>query len=205
MKIAVIGLLTIGALTISACTENKEKTSNTTMQHDMNGMKNGETMDNMPMNANMTVVEATKSSANLDDLTSNYMQLTSALADDNGEKAASASKDMAQSLAKIDQSNFAAEQKKEYADIAAELKEHAEHIAENAGNIEHQREHLDLLSADFYDLVKGFGASKPVYKVFCPMYNESKGAFWLSSSKEVKNPYYGKEMLTCGEVQEEIK
>lgn len=205
MKIAVIGLLTLGALTVSACKENKEQTANTTMQHDMNGMTDGETMEGMSMNENMTVVEAKKSSANLDDLTSNYMQLTSALADDNAGEAASSGKDMVQSLAKIDQTSFSTEQKKEYADIVAEIKEHAEHIAENAGNIEHQREHLDLLSADFYDLVKDFGASKPVYKVFCPMYNDSKGAFWLSSSKDVKNPYYGKGMLTCGEVQEEIK
>ena len=195
MKIAVIGLLTLGALTVSACKENKEQTANTTMQHDMNGMKDGETMEGMSMNENMTVVEAKKSSANLDDLTSNYMQLTSALADDNAGEAASSGKDMVQSLAKIDQTSFSTEQNKEYADI----------VAENAGNIEHQREHLDLLSADFYDLVKDFGASKPVYKVFCPMYNDSKGAFWLSSSKDVKNPYYGKGMLTCGEVQEEIK
>ena len=68
MKIAVIGLLTIGALTVSACKENKEQTANSTMQHDMKGMKDGETMEGMSMNANMTVVEATKSSANLDDL-----------------------------------------------------------------------------------------------------------------------------------------
>jgi hypothetical protein len=205
MKTLIFSILAIGTLSMSACKENKEKTSNTTMQHDMNGMKDGETMNEMPMNANMTIVTAKKSPVNLDELTSIYMKLTSALANDDDGQAASVAKDMVQSLAKIDQSSFSTEQKKGFADIVADLKEHAEHIGENAGNIEHQREHLDLLSADFYDLVKDFGTSKPVYKVFCPMYNESKGAFWLSNSAEVKNPYYGKDMLSCGEVQEEIK
>jgi Protein of unknown function (DUF3347). len=37
------------------------------------------------------------------------------------------------------------------------------------------------------------------------MFNDNKGTFWLSDAREVKNPYYGKEMISCGEVQEEIK
>lgn len=201
MKILIFSLLAIGTLSMSACKDNKEQTANTTMQHDMKGMKDGQMMEG----TNMTVTAAKKSSANLNELTLNYMELTSALANDDYGKAASVGKNIVQSLAKIDQSSFSTEQKKGFADIVADLKEHAEHIGENAGNIEHQREHLDLLSADFYDLVKDFGTSKPVYKVFCPMYNESKGAFWLSNSAEVKNPYYGKDMLSCGEVQEEIK
>jgi hypothetical protein len=36
------------------------------------------------------------------------------------------------------------------------------------------------------------------------MYNDKKGAIWLSETKEIKNPYYGKKMLTCGNVKEEI-
>lgn len=37
------------------------------------------------------------------------------------------------------------------------------------------------------------------------MYNNDKGAYWLAETKEVKNPYFGQKMLTCGEVQEELK
>ena len=29
-----------------------------------------------------------------------------------------------------------------------------------------------------------------------------KKAAWLSSEKQIKNPYYGSSMLTCGEVTE---
>ena len=92
-----------------------------------------------------------------------------------------------------------------YADVEEDAKEHAEHIGSNAGNIKHQREHFDMLSKDMYDLVKSFGTGQTLYHAFCPMYNDNKGAYWISETKEIKNPYFGKEMPTCGEVKEEIK
>jgi Cu(I)/Ag(I) efflux system membrane fusion protein len=32
-----------------------------------------------------------------------------------------------------------------------------------------------------------------------------KGAYWLSNISKIKNPYYGKKMLTCGEVAQELR
>jgi hypothetical protein len=37
------------------------------------------------------------------------------------------------------------------------------------------------------------------------MYNNNKGAIWLSETKEIKNPYLGKDMDTCGSAKEELK
>jgi membrane fusion protein, copper/silver efflux system len=34
----------------------------------------------------------------------------------------------------------------------------------------------------------------------CPMADNDKGADWLSSEKEIMNPYFGESMLRCGEV-----
>ena len=39
---------------------------------------------------------------------------------------------------------------------------------------------------------------QPVHVQFCPM----KKASWLSAEKDIRNPYYGSKMLTCGEVTE---
>jgi len=36
------------------------------------------------------------------------------------------------------------------------------------------------------------------------MYNDDKGAMWLSETDEIKNPFYGSKMLKCGKVQEKI-
>ncbi len=92
---------------------------------------------------------------------------------------------------------------KEYLDIADDAMENAEHIGENAGKIAHQREHLASLSKDINDLIFLFGAPQKLYQQKCPMYNEGKGAIWVSETKEIKNPYYGSQMLTCGAVKKE--
>ena len=44
-----------------------------------------------------------------------------------------------------------------------------------------------------------------IYIQHCPMADNNKGADWLSLSNEIRNPYFGAGMLTCGEVKEEIK
>ena len=33
---------------------------------------------------------------------------------------------------------------------------------------------------------------------------QGEGADWLQGDRDVRNPYYGPSMLTCGEVTEEI-
>ena len=50
------------------------------------------------------------------------------------------------------------------------------------------------------DIVSG-----KVYKQFCPMALEGKGGYWLSDSKEIRNPYFGDEMLTCGSIEKVFK
>lgn len=105
----------------------------------------------------------------------------------------------------FDKSALKEEEKKAFEDIADDAKEHAEHIGMNAGNIKHQREHFDMLSKDMYDLVKKFAAGEKIYVGYCPMYNDNKGATWLSETKEIKNPYFGKDMNTCGTIKEELK
>lgn len=48
-------------------------------------------------------------------------------------------------------------------------------------------------------------ANGAFYVQFCPMANEGNGGYWLAAEEEVRNPYYGDEMLNCGEVKETIK
>ena len=207
MKTLLFSLLAVGTFALTSCKENKEQksTTETSMKHDMSTMSDSAAMGNMATDKEITVTEAKKSSADLTELYSHYTHLTFAFSGDDDKEAVSAAKGILASFPKIDKNGFSDEQKKEFAELEASIREHAEHIADNAGNIDHQREHLDIMSADFYDLLKDFGTPKPVYKVFCPMYNDKKGAFWLSDSREIKNPYYGKKMASCGEVQEEIK
>jgi hypothetical protein len=121
------------------------------------------------------------------------------------KSAASAANEMVKVLNVFDESILRDDERKQFEDIADDMKENAEHIGANAGNIKHQREHFDMLSKDMYDMVKTFAAGEQIYVDYCPMYNDNKGATWLSETKEIKNPYLGKEMDTCGSIKEELK
>lgn len=134
-----------------------------------------------------------------------YLQLKNALTEDNSTGAATAGKKLVAVFNNFDKSSLSEAQKKNYEDVAADAIENAEHIGANGGKIAHQREHFELLSKDIYDLVKSFGAGQVLYKDYDSMFNNGKGAFWLSETKEIKNPYMGKAMLTSGSIQEEIK
>ena len=92
-----------------------------------------------------------------------------------------------------------------YREGAEEMKSHAEHINENSEKIDHQRDHFSMLSEYMLDWFTVYGTGQTLYKDYCPMFNDGKGAAWVSELKEIKNPYYGKEMLSCGEVKEELK
>ncbi len=139
------------------------------------------------------------------DIVSSYLQLKNALADDNSPGAATAGKKLEAAFKNFDKSAINDAQKKIFEDLAGDAIENAEHIGANGGKIEHQREHFVLLSKDIYDLVKTFGADQVLYKDFDPMVNNGKGAFWLSETKEIRNPYMGKAMLKSGSIKEELK
>jgi hypothetical protein len=138
------------------------------------------------------------------EVVNNYLKLKNALTKDDSKTAAIAGQAIAANLAALDANSLPAAQKKAYTDVANDAKEHSEHIGANAGKLDHQREHFDMLSKDVNDLIKTFGAGQKLYLDFCPMYNEGKGATWISETKEIKNPYYGSKMLTCGSVKKEL-
>jgi len=155
--------------------------------------------------SNVPVSADTKSTVSIKEIVNTYLQLKNAFAKDNSNAAAAAANTLGSTFKNFDKTTLSASQKKVFEDIADDAGEHAEHIGKNGGKIEHQREHFEMLSKDIYDLVKAFGSAQVLYKDFCPMYNKGKGAFWISETKEISNPYLGKAMPTCGTMKEEIK
>ncbi len=73
-------------------------------------------------------------------------------------------------------------------------------------DIEAQRTAFSNLSDNLYKSIKAYGlGTTTAYYEFCPMAFNDQGAYWLSDSKEIRNPYFGDKMLTCGRVTEELK
>ncbi|TKK66288.1 DUF3347 domain-containing protein [Ilyomonas limi] len=203
MKNLFIVSTAIAVIAFAACNSgNNPSTDNSNSTADTS-------QSTMPAASNETSGQAsntqTNNAASIKEIVTGYLQLKNALANDDSKEAANGGKAVVAAMQKFDKSSLTAEQKKDYEDMESAMKENAEHIGENAGKIDHQREHFDMLSQDLYDMVKEYGAGQSLYKDFCPMYNDNKGAFWLSETKEIKNPYLGKKMPTCGEVKEEMK
>lgn len=71
-------------------------------------------------------------------------------------------------------------------------------------NLKRQRKAFSDLSNEMETLLKGTVTSGKIYKDFCPMALNG-GAYWLSSIENIRNPYYGARMLSCGKVEEVIQ
>lgn len=71
-------------------------------------------------------------------------------------------------------------------------------------DVNFQRKAFEQLSKDMYHFVKTNQTGITVYKQFCPMAFNYKGAFWLAKEEQVNNPYFGNLMLHCGHVDETI-
>ncbi|MCC9064767.1 DUF3347 domain-containing protein [Flavobacterium piscisymbiosum] len=90
----------------------------------------------------------------------------------------------------LEQMNEATKKRKEVIDLAAEVGA--------TKNINKQRKIFESLSVKFWELAPKFkAADTALYLQVCPM----TSAVWASDSKEIKNPYYPKNMLTCGQVK----
>lgn len=81
-------------------------------------------------------------------------------------------------------------------------------LAEIVGtdDIEVQRTAFSTLSDNLYKSIKAYGlGTTTAYYDFCPMAFNDQGGYWLSDAKEIRNPYFGDKMLTCGRVTEELR
>lgn len=71
-------------------------------------------------------------------------------------------------------------------------------------DIKLQREKFQPLNDWMESKVEGGLKSGTIYKQYCPMAFDNQGAYWLSTDKNVLNPYFGDVMLRCGRVDAEI-
>lgn len=72
-------------------------------------------------------------------------------------------------------------------------------------DLENQRAHFVILNENMVSLASNLDATEgTLYVQQCPMANNNKGGVWLSTVQEIRNPYFGDAMLTCGSVIETL-
>lgn len=130
-----------------------------------------------------------------------YFELKNALVASDEQKAASLASELREELENIESGTS-----------DKMLIVHSEKILEllmaisKSTDLENQRDHFRILSEQIIAITRNFKNFKnELYVQHCPMANSNQGADWLSQSKEVRNPYYGEAMLSCGEVTEILK
>ena len=76
---------------------------------------------------------------------------------------------------------------------------------EKVGSLEAKRLHFSHISEAVYCSARSFDPEgNRLFTAYCPMALNSRGAYWLSDSREIQNPYMGQAMYSCGEVREII-
>lgn len=137
--------------------------------------------------ATLVISTLSASAQNMELLLRSYINLKDAMVNSDGRAATTAVNKFYESL-----KNDAAFPQKD-----ALLK--ATEAVKNASNLDKKRAVFNELSITMWSVVKSSNKVKQtVYYQYCPM----KKAYWLSTEKVIRNPYYGASMLDCGKVVE---
>ena len=158
------------------------------------GMKNGEKpAENME----------TQNAGELQAVFDRYFDLKDALVQSDGKSASTGAKALVTAIGKVKMGELEPKTHEVWMVKMKALSENAEKISEST-DADDQRVYFSGLSQPMYELMKLSTAGPTVYYQKCPMYNNGKGANWLSKESSIKNPYYGSMMMTCGSTVEKI-
>lgn len=125
-----------------------------------------------------------------------YLVIQKGLAADNLNRVTKAANAIVRKSSKLDAATVTGKHVSHYEHVPMKIRKAAKEIAA-AKDIKSAREGFKKLSRP---MAMWAGMSKPngVDVVYCPMAKAS----WLQKSGDVRNPYFGKKMLSCGEVVE---
>ena len=140
----------------------------------------------------------------LDAVYNNYFAIKDALVKTDGNAASSKAKELVASINAVKMGELKMDVHMVWMKVLADLKDDAKKIADTK-DAKTQRGNFDTLSENIYKLIKVSKSETTVYFQHCPMANSGKGANWLSKENNIKNPYYGSMMLSCGKTVETIK
>ena len=191
-------VVTYGSFSIDAAAQLNNQMS---MMNKNVMLKGADHSKHLPDYTEITSVEFKQQLVKVSDA---YLQLKDAFVATNKDKAASNANQLAEVLTSVDMTLIKGEAHMYWMGQLKAMQAHSQKIS-NLKEVEEQRTQFDFLSQSLIKSLKVFGVpSDTFYVQHCPMANDNNGADWISKEKEIKNPYYGDEMLTCGNVLETI-
>lgn len=135
-----------------------------------------------------------------------YTRIQAALAEDDLEKAKVAFSSMHAVLHMMPKEGLDSSTKADWDSTDAQIMAVLPPMA-SAGTLEAVRIHFMDFSQILAEAIEKFGivGESPIYQFHCPMAKDNKGADWLQKDSGLANPYFGKSMLTCGELVRKLK
>jgi Cu(I)/Ag(I) efflux system membrane fusion protein len=141
-------------------------------------------------------------------LLGSYYTLSDALAESDAAKAGAAATNLAASADSLDLSGI-------QGDTSGTIRETAQYFVSaingsakalaGAGDIEQKRKEFEVITDALWSLTRTvrYTGSK-VYYQYCEKAFDNKGAYWLSDSAGITNPYGGGDLAQCGVVTDSL-
>ncbi len=134
-----------------------------------------------------------------------YIKMKEAFVSSDAEKVKATAGELEKVLKEVDMTLLSGDSHMMWMDQLAVLNSSVRAIVQDEDIVE-QRKDFSEFNSMFYKTVKQFGlVNTTAYYQYCPMANNNQGAYWLSNTEEILNPYFGDMMLNCGETQEVIE
>jgi hypothetical protein len=72
--------------------------------------------------------------------------------------------------------------------------------------LKEKRSYLSHISEIVYCTIKSFDLDnkQALFAAYCPMAFDNKGAYWITESQTIRNPYFGNKMPDCGSIEEKL-
>lgn len=137
-----------------------------------------------------------------------YYQVKDALVASDTTKASAAGRELitaADSLKVNEIQGDSTGKMKEIAKVfAGTISGSAQALVGEAG-IDGKRKEFEMIASAIWDLTRAIRYNgQKVYWQYCPMAFNNKGAYWLSNERDIKNPYFGSQMLECGSTEDSV-
>ncbi|WP_339699165.1 DUF3347 domain-containing protein [uncultured Marixanthomonas sp.] len=169
------------SITLISCADNKKKTEPEIKTVDTKGESKTYVADK---------TDAEFKDENTAGVFTQYVQLKTALVNTDAEKASQEASNLMTAFANAGVDKVALQA--------------AQNIVES-DDIKEQRTAFVAVTTEVEKMMEDALSSGTIYKQYCPMAFNNKGAYWLSESKDIMNPYFGDKMLKCGRVDAEIQ
>ncbi|MEA1785472.1 efflux RND transporter periplasmic adaptor subunit [Arenibacter sp. GZD96] len=170
----------------------------------MTGHDHGGINEQIPVNHKKEMAVSADAKKAMEPLFEAYLTMKDALTNDQMKDAKKAGTTLLQILNTIDARLFQGASHEVWMRFSNDLSKTLTHV-QHFSTIEELRnvfQHTSNLMIELSQTVNPL--SKTLYVQHCPMADSNKGANWLSLSDEIKNPYFGKAMATCGEITNQI-